>query len=51
MSGLGLGGGHHGVPLAANGSHLMLDNPLDGDFYHDEPHDMNERLINNFRPN
>jgi len=48
----GLSGVHHGVPLAANGSHMMLDSSLDVDFYHDQDsHDMNERLINNFRPN
>ena len=38
---------HHGVSLP-----LMLDQPIDDNFYHDqgEPHSLDERMMNNFRP-
>ena len=43
-------GGHqvpHGVALP-NG--LILDQPIDDNFYHDqEPHGLDERMMNNFR--
>lgn len=45
-------GVHHGVPLAANGGHLLLNQEMEGDFYHEqEAHNMDERMMNNFRPN
>lgn len=44
-------GVHHGVPLSANGTHLLLDQQMDGEFYHDqEPHNVDERMMGgNFR--
>lgn len=46
---MGHHGVHHGVPLAANGQPMMMEHE---DFFHEQdPHDMNERLMSNFRQN
>lgn len=45
-------GVHHGVSLSANGPHMLLNQEMDEGFYHEQDaQHMDERMLNNFRPN